>query len=852
MIAPSSESKTISEDLKEKATQLDKAIDNSIAVSADSSNVMITDVAASNEITPSDNHADNTNDIASNAPLSQDNTTSAPITDSVSPGAQVSVNTTVSSDISQNEAPKISSAINDDAKNFDEMVRLLKEQQQQREKTKFKRETQYTSVLKSILKPEDTLSSVELPEANLTRSKVYQELTSQQTDQSVNLDLIYKVRDYIRMIKKIAQNRHDNHLNQNRRSASSDIEGMAALIGDLTVDSNKATEAEEQKGFMSAISSLPTFDKDGNIVSAENQNATPVEDVPFELSAQKEESKIDEKLRLAQEAAQAQLDADKELNEKLKAQAYELNSKLTSNDVDKVQSESQAPVEQMPPIEQSDFVELQDTKGAEFKDNTDNVVSVQSSPAQNESLTQDRTYTAQNENFTANAQVNNAPVANKINNEVSKLGTPLSLVLAKIHQEPEKLQGLQAHIVESTYPNSLKVVLEKVRHGNFGNTRNVADPMGLVVPSQRLKKELEALYDYEAQKVSPVKVATVPVKNIAPTTALEQKSFVPPVNTQNVNAANPSQKPPVERVNPQVQTQANGEQFNSIAVESVQRTAPVPNQVTTPQTFSTEMGVVKVQNKPTEQRSYDAIKKEQERHVIEAQYQETNDSYDEIDVEALGDDAHVYSVEDDDGNISSYTPINADALSFGNENENSLSDGDPKVMRESTLKLLNEDKQFENRRLGRKLESRDFYHLVEKSDDWLKLIHQAGYNFGDYYASLCFSTRLIDPNDQYRWILKISDDFALLMKQPDYHHNLVTKFSICMHHPVDITFAPVKGIPEGSPEDLARKFYLKEIQKERENIINNANLCQFIQTLGDDPRTVNLGLYTQQDLVNHE
>ena len=53
-------------------------------------------------------------------------------------------------------------------------------------------------------------------------------------------------------------------------------------------------------------------------------------------------------------------------------------------------------------------------------------------------------------------------------------------------------------------------------------------------------------------------------------------------------------------------------------------------------------------------------------------------------------------------------------------------DGDPKELKAATIKLLQEDQQFENRRLGRKLTSKDFYNQVEALDDWFKTIHKAG------------------------------------------------------------------------------------------------------------------------------
>lgn len=181
-------------------------------------------------------------------------------------------------------------------------------------------------------------------------------------------------------------------------------------------------------------------------------------------------------------------------------------------------------------------------------------------------------------------------------------------------------------------------------------------------------------------------------------------------------------------------------------------------------------------------------------------------------------------------------------------NENSTNaDGNPAKFRESTLKLIEEDQQFENKRLGRRLESCDFYDKVYKNDAWYQDIVKAGYNDGPVYSALCYTNRVVSPDDPYSWVLQISSDFQLLFISPEFHHNLRTKFSIEQEHPVELKIEKVQGIPRGCPEDLARHFYVKEIEDTRQKMSKDKNVSLLLEHLGEDIRTLNLSLYKQED-----
>ncbi len=95
---------------------------------------------------------------------------------------------------------------------------------------------------------------------------------------------------------------------------------------------------------------------------------------------------------------------------------------------------------------------------------------------------------------------------------------------------------------------------------------------------------------------------------------------------------------------------------------------------------------------------------------------------------------------------------------------------------------------------------------------------------------------------------RISSDFQLLFISPEFHHNLRTKFSIEQEHPVELKIEKVQGRPpRGCPEDLARHFYVKEIEDTRQKMSKDKNVSLLLEHLGEDIRTLNLSLYKQED-----
>ena len=187
--------------------------------------------------------------------------------------------------------------------------------------------------------------------------------------------------------------------------------------------------------------------------------------------------------------------------------------------------------------------------------------------------------------------------------------------------------------------------------------------------------------------------------------------------------------------------------------------------------------------------------------------------------------------------------VNLNLPSDTSQNTSMLADGNPMNLKTSTLELIEQDQNYENRALGRKLETKDFYPELLVEDDWYKDIINAGYNSGPTYSALCYSNRI--KNSEYDWTIQMSSDMNLLLQAPDFHHNLRTKFSIYIGHPVELKLESYKGIPPNCPEDKARQCYLNTINAERKKMSSNNKLKLFIEHLGDDLSTVNLGLYTQ-------
>ena len=821
----------------------------------------------------------------------------------------------------QSTAP-ISSAAN---KDLDLLILALENQQSKIVTSNRAKDGVYSKVLNQIIKPKalDIKTQVDAPtNTNLTQVNLAQSLNLNvfaNENCQVDFELIEDTKEYINLIRKVtASYRVDPN---STSDVNRHLEGMSSLINDMS-NRSKLQKEQAQSNFVNAISKLPSFDEQGNIVNITEDNAqtttapqeliepqgTATENAAikdsseFSLQVQTAESDIDRQLREAQEAALKQIAQNQAQEEELKAQVQEQNQKLhntediedsenvqavadsfdtdpqsviensLTNDlsveddiavshenhqVKQVTQETEAEdlqsqvkadttVDPLTPVieERSEVAENRvDARAADHFDKVKDPLEQSSNVEADASIQENNSAIAVNSDTAAekvNAQgtvINTEPGQVSVNTNtlaenlqdnpqasdsielelvsfddnykvdscqkvyVKKSMPSLSLVLAKVSQNyvPTKEDLSKTN---EPYPTSLQQVLDEVMQGRFGTNQNVV--------TQQVSHE---------PTVAPMQPQHTAVK--APK--------VQPLNTFN--------------------------------------TAPVANPLvvsTQKEQFKSELGKVTIANKPTEQRSKDAIINEAKAKsdvVAKAPFEDipTFNAPDDSTGDVVDNVNPVYDVEDDE---QEEQPLGAKAnqalFKSDKPTDNSAplsvetgikKDGDPKELKAATIKLLQEDQQFENRRLGRKLTSKDFYNQVEALDDWFRTIHKAGYNDGPVYASLCFSNRIIDPNDQYKWTLQVSTDFKLLLDSPDYHHNLRTKFSICLNHPVEITLVPVDGMPSGCPEDLANRCYLKEIENTRLKIMNNKHLNAFLEHLGEDARTVNLTLYTQENAV---
>ena len=180
---------------------------------------------------------------------------------------------------------------------------------------------------------------------------------------------------------------------------------------------------------------------------------------------------------------------------------------------------------------------------------------------------------------------------------------------------------------------------------------------------------------------------------------------------------------------------------------------------------------------------------------------------------------------------------------FNNKEKNNekIVDGKPTQDKSYEVSLFEGD----NRALGRQMQSSDFYDNVLSFDSWLNDIKAVGFSGGPVYAALSYTSRKIDPVDSSHWILNISSDFTVLAEDPEFLRNITKRFSLLKNRNLRIDYQIIRGIPEGSPEYLAKIEHIKAVQKARDDMSNCREISLLLNHLGEDPQTVNLALYLQ-------
>ena len=821
----------------------------------------------------------------------------------------------------QSTAP-ISSAAN---KDLDLLILALENQQSKIVTSNRAKDGVYSKVLNQIIKPKalDIKTQVDAPtNTNLTQVNLAQSLNLNvfaNENCQVDFELIEDTKEYINLIRKVtASYRVDPN---STSDVNRHLEGMSSLINDMS-NRSKLQKEQAQSNFVNAISKLPSFDEQGNIVNITEDNAqtttapqeliepqgTATENAAikdsseFSLQVQTAESDIDRQLREAQEAALKQIAQNQAQEEELKAQVQEQNQKL-HNTEDIEDSENVQAVADSFDTDPQSVIENSLTNDLSVEDD----IAVSHENHQVKQVTQETEAEDPQSQVKADTTVDPLTPVIEERSEVAenRVDARAADHFDKVKEPLEQSSNVEADASIQENNSAIAVnsdtAAEKVNaQGTVINTEPGQVSVNTNTLAENLQDNPQASDSIELELVSfddNYKVDScqkVYVKNSMPSLSLVlakvSQNYVPtkedlsktnePYPTslqqvldevmqgrfgtnQNVVTQQVSHEPTVAPMQPQ---------HTAVKVPKVQplntfNTAPVANPLvvsTQKEQFKSELGKVTIANKPTEQRSKDAIineAKAQSDVVAKAPFEDTPtfNALEDSSGDVVDNVNPVYDVEDEEQEAQ---PLGAKANQALFKSDKSTAnsaplsvetgikkDGDPKELKAATIKLLQEDQQFENRRLGRKLTSKDFYNQVEALDDWFRTIHKAGYNDGPVYASLCFSNRIIDPNDQYKWTLQVSTDFKLLLDSPDYHHNLRTKFSICLNHPVEITLVPVDGMPSGCPEDLANRCYLKEIENTRLKIMNNKHLNAFLEHLGEDARTVNLTLYTQENAV---
>jgi hypothetical protein len=170
-------------------------------------------------------------------------------------------------------------------------------------------------------------------------------------------------------------------------------------------------------------------------------------------------------------------------------------------------------------------------------------------------------------------------------------------------------------------------------------------------------------------------------------------------------------------------------------------------------------------------------------------------------------------------------------------------DGDPSSMPPAQRAELERIEKIEAGQKVRPLLAHDFMPYVRKVDPWLQDIEAAGYK-DVLYSALISSTRTVDPDDDSRWTIRMSDRFSYFIDDPSFSHNLETKFSFLRNgHPVRITLERSEGLPKGCPLELASRALGDETSKARAQLENFKPFRKILKIAGADFRNVPITLY---------
>lgn len=635
-------------------------------------------------------------------------------------------------------------------------------------------------------------------------------------------------------------------------------------IPDTTVTDNKALENPDNLALNTAKANnssvvnhdnsvlVDDFTKAVQEIASVNTNE-PKDDVkalsPDEiLTPQVAELTPDELLRKAQEEALAQLQSNQTLNQKLKEEAATLNqnvdvSSLTLDNNKVFLEDDKANLNsEIPDAVNTDTVNsVSFDKNAASVDASNNNVASKTTTTEVSATVPPKVAVGPNQVVTAPLDTTNSAIETSQNANVENVGN---------EENVKKVENVEN--IEKGNESSNTPLATLTSNTNVSNTTNST---GDFLTDDLLKDDIST-----DTKVSSVQEFIPLSKAVA--LELQKGSYTDAVPVIKAHTYSKSLELAInETLNGQLGNNHNvtdngNAVANTHATNNIASNGNLSQQVVTEKTQSAPVtSVSQVQSQVTQAQASKVQGQASAASEVTPSSEVPPDFYDEVPVDAYEFDADpvgnaIVDESYDDDEYSQGARVTGSDLKFDNiatDENSSNTDGNPKKFRESTLKLIEEDQQFENKRLGRQLESSDFYDRVYKNDLWYQDIVKAGYNDGPVYSALCYTNRLISPDNPYSWVLQISADFQLLFISPEFHHNLRTKFSIEQGHPVELKIEKVQGIPSGCPEDLARKFYIKEIEDTRNNMAKDKNISLLLENLGEDIRTLNLSLYKQED-----
>ena len=180
--------------------------------------------------------------------------------------------------------------------------------------------------------------------------------------------------------------------------------------------------------------------------------------------------------------------------------------------------------------------------------------------------------------------------------------------------------------------------------------------------------------------------------------------------------------------------------------------------------------------------------------------------------------------------------------------EGIIKDGNPQSVPRTQRAVL---QSLNTPLLGRRQEPDDYIGRVASFDPWYQDILKAGYTEGPIHSALTFSVRRIDPQNKYHWIIVMSDHFSLFIQDPQFVHNITTKFSFMYGHALEINLQVYKNktggphYPDESPYGLACREFIKAVDAARSSFFADKALAKFMEDQGQTPDSVNVTLYAK-------